>query len=159
MKKNLYAWAYVALMCAGTIGVLSSCSEENDGPTPPGSDAETAYVIAAQDDGTSYLITAPSLDSGTATVRGTGTEVLGGTYWVFKNQNYVFALVYNKGGAGTGASYYLNAAGKPTEKSHQSVWAPVMVMVFRNARPANTDTGIWASGLLPGMARQRRCRV
>lgn len=116
MKKNLYAWAYVALMCAGTIGVLSSCSEENDGPTPPGSDAETAYVIAAQDDGTSYLITAPSLDSGTATVRGTGTEVLGGTYWVFKNQNYVFALVYNKGGAGTGASYYLNAAGKPTEK-------------------------------------------
>ena len=116
MKKNLYAWAYVALMCAGTIGVLSSCSEENDGPTPPGSDAETAYVIAAQDDGTSYLITAPSLDSGTATVRGTGTEVLGGTYWVFKNQNYVFALVYNKCGAGTGASYYLNAAGKPTGK-------------------------------------------
>ena len=117
MKKNLYTWACRALLCAGTTGLLTSCSKENDNPDPtPGSGAETAYVIAVQDDGTSYLITAPSLDDGMATVRGTGTEVLGGSYWVFKNQNYVFALVYNKGGAGTGASYYLNAAGKPTEK-------------------------------------------
>lgn len=117
MKKNLYTWASIALLCTGTTGPLTSCSDDNDPHKPaPGTDAETAYVIAAQDDGTSYLITAPSLDEGTATVRGTGTEVIGGTYWVFKNQNYLFALVYNKGGAGTGASYYLNATGKPAER-------------------------------------------
>lgn len=115
MKKNLYAWAFLALLC--TTALLASCGDDNDNSEPaPDPEAETAYVIAAQDDGTSYLITAPSLDEGTATVRGTGTEVLGGTYWVFKNQTHVFALVYNKGGAGTGASYYLNAAGKPTER-------------------------------------------
>ena len=117
MKKQLYTRALLALLCAGTAALPTSCSDDNDTPQPaPGTDAETSYVIAAQDDGTSYLITAPSLDEGTATVRGTGTEVLGGSYWVFKNQNYVFSLVYNKGGAGTGASYYLNAAGKPTER-------------------------------------------
>ena len=116
-KFNRCTRAFLALLCAGTAGLLPSCSDDKDMPEPtPGTDAETAYVIAAQDDGTSYLITAPSLDEGTATVRGTGTVVLGGSYWVFKNQNYVFSLVYNKGGAGTGASYYLNAAGKPTER-------------------------------------------
>lgn len=117
MKKNLYTWGVLALLCAGTTSLLTSCdNNDTPEPTPPGTDAETSYVIAAKDDGTSYLITAPSLDEGTVTVRGKGTEVLGGAYWVFKNQKYVFSLVYNKGGAGTGASYYLNETGKPTEK-------------------------------------------
>lgn len=117
MKKNLYTWGFLALLCAGTTSLLTSCdNNDTPEPTPPGTDAETSYVIAAKDDGTSYLITAPSLDEGTVTVRGKGTEVLGGSYWVFKNQKYVFSLVYNKGGAGTGASYYLNETGKPTEK-------------------------------------------
>ena len=48
--------------------------------------------------------------------QGNGTEVIGGTYWVYKGLDYVFALVYNKGGAGTGASYYLGADGKMKEK-------------------------------------------
>ena len=90
MKKGLYTRAFLALLCASTAGMTTSCSDDNYAPQPaPDTDAETSYVIAAQDDGTSYLITAPSLDEGTATVRGTGTEVLGGSYWVFKNQNYV----------------------------------------------------------------------
>ena len=67
----------MSLLCAGTVGMLASCSDDNDSPEPaPAPEAETAYVIAAQDDGTSYLITAPSLDEGRATVRGTGTEYL-----------------------------------------------------------------------------------
>ena len=64
----------------------------------------------------SYLITAESLDKGEVSVEGKGTEVLNASYWVYKGMDYVFALVYNKGGAGTGASYYLNTNGKPTEK-------------------------------------------
>nr|WP_262509902.1 DUF4374 domain-containing protein [Bacteroides ovatus] len=53
---------------------------------------------------------------GTVSTQGNGTEVIGGTYWVYKGLDYVFALVYNKGGAGTGASYYLGADGKMKEK-------------------------------------------
>lgn len=118
MEKSFYLRGLLALFCAGTAGLLTSCNDKKDmpGPTPSKPDAETAYVIVAKNDGASYLITAPSLDEGTVTVRGAGTEVLGGAYWVFKNRKYVFSLVYNKGGAGTGASYYLNNTGKPMEK-------------------------------------------
>ena len=42
--------------------------------------------------------------------------MIGASYWVFKNQKYLFGLVYNKGGNGTGASYYLDAANNIREK-------------------------------------------
>lgn len=153
MKKNLYRWGILALLCAGTTSLLTSCSENIDMPEPtlPGTDTETSYVIAAKDDGTSYLITAPSLDKGTVTVRGKGTEVLGGSYWLFKNQKYVFSLVYNKGGAGTGASYYLNATGKPIEKysyefnriTSYGTWGDKVVTVSTgNSKTTDTEGNI-----------------
>jgi hypothetical protein len=82
----------------------------------PPIDGETAYVVAATTGEASYLVVANSLDEGTVSTQGNGTEVIGGTYWVYKGLDYVFALVYNKGGAGTGASYYLGADGKMKEK-------------------------------------------
>lgn len=107
----------ISALCG--VGTMISCNDDDNGngePDNPPVTGKTAYVIAGQVDGNSCLVSAPSLDEGTVSLRGNGTEVIGGTYWVFKNLDYVFALVYNKGGAGTGASYYLNAAGKPTEK-------------------------------------------
>ena len=48
MKKQLYTRAFLALLCAGTAGLLPSCSNDDDTPEPtPGPDAETSYVIAA----------------------------------------------------------------------------------------------------------------
>lgn len=94
----------------------TSCTKEQPtgGENTP-TTAEELYVIAAQVDGTSYLITSETIDGGTVSVVGNGTEVIGGSYWVYKDLNYLFALVYNKGGAGTGASYFLNQNGTPTE--------------------------------------------
>lgn len=102
--------------------VMTSCDSneedviiENDN-NPAEETVSRSYVVAATVDGTSYLLTAESLDEGTVSVRGNGTEVIGATYWVFKNQNYLFGLVYNKGGNGTGASYYLDATNAIREK-------------------------------------------
>lgn len=127
MKKYLM-WILLATLGVGVSAGTTSCNDANDpvsslpgggtGSGDSGADTPSAarYVIAAQVDGTSYLLTAESLDEGRVTTRGEGTEVVGGTYWVFHGTDYLFALVYNNGGAGTGASYYLNGSGVPTEK-------------------------------------------
>ncbi len=116
MKKNSYVNAMVLGLL--TISIMTACNKDNeDIVSNPEPDAgESQYVIPAAVGDASYLITAESLDEGEVTVAGNGTEVLNASYWVYKDHDYVFALVYNKGGAGTGASYYLNVNGKPVEK-------------------------------------------
>lgn len=116
MKKNNLKWILLNMMMAGL--VMSSCSENEDIIPDKGqeNEAKTSYVVAATVDGTSYLLAASSLDEGRISARGNGSEVLGASYWVFKNQKYLFGLVYNKGGNGTGASYYLTASGSIKEK-------------------------------------------
>lgn len=112
--KKYYVWA----LTISLMSVLTAC-EKNNGdiePVPNPNVTESLYVIPAVVGDASYLITAESLDDGEVSVEGNGTEVLNASYWVYKGNNYVFALVYNKGGVGTGASYYLNANGKPIEK-------------------------------------------
>lgn len=95
---------------------VSSCDKKKDVKVTPPADDNSSYVIAAKVGDASYLVRAKSLEEGEVTVKGNGTEVIGGTYWVFKDTKYLFALVYNKGGNGTGASYYLDNIGKPQEK-------------------------------------------
>lgn len=106
----------IAMSLLSIAGVFAaSCSTDNpDSGGNTGTDE--SYVVAAEVDGTEYLLTAPSLDEGSVSVKGNGTEVIGATYWVFKNRQYLFGLVYNKGGNGTGASYYLNSSGRIVEK-------------------------------------------
>ncbi|MBQ2779198.1 MAG: DUF4374 domain-containing protein [Bacteroidaceae bacterium] len=117
MKKKFYFGAVAAslLTIAGTI---TSCSSDNNDPQLPDEPqkAQSLYVIPAIVGDASYLITSETLDAGEISVEGKGTEVLSATYWVYKGLDNVFALVYNKGGAGTGASYYLDKNGNPTEK-------------------------------------------
>lgn len=119
-NKKLSSYLLCILAIAGS--VMTSCDsneeeviKDNDN-NPAEETVKKSYVVAATVDGTSYLLTAESLDEGSISVRGNGTEVIGGTYWVFKNQKYLFGLVYNKGGNGTGASYYLDAANTIREK-------------------------------------------
>lgn len=105
-------------LTAGILALAAAACEKNDGGSNGNTpvDWDEAYVIPATVDETTYLVTASSLDEGSVTTRGNGTEVLSGTYWIYRDGNYLFSLSYNKGGAGTGASYYLNTAGKPTKK-------------------------------------------
>lgn len=118
MKKNFKAQIMAASVLAIGLGMTACEGEEAPGDNGSGetSDAESLYVIPVKVGDASYLITSESLDEGEVSVEGKGTEVLNASYWVFKGDDNVFALVYNKGGAGTGASYYLNTQGKPTER-------------------------------------------
>lgn len=114
MEKRFFTWALAAALCVG--GALTSCSDDdttpdggngNGGTTTPGT---SKYVIAAKADEGTYLVTSESLDEGTVTVLGNGTEAIGASYWIFYGQQYLFGLQYNDGYAGTGTSYALNAA-------------------------------------------------
>lgn len=115
--KNTFNYFIIGITAIILTG-MTACSKENkeEQQKPNNPTTESLYVIAAQVDGTSYLITSEKIDQGEVSVLGNGTEVIGGSYWVYKDSNYLFALVYNKGGAGTGASYYLNPSGTPTEQ-------------------------------------------
>ena len=110
MKKTARPHALLAVLtAAGFTLAATACSSDDDAMTLVPGDATdtipaTAYVVAATVDGTSYLLTTPSLSEGTLSVKGHGTEVNAATYWVFKGQKYLFGLVYNQGGNGTGAS-------------------------------------------------------
>ena len=119
MKKIFYVCTLSAGMLAMGCGMIA-CSNDSEelGQIENQKPAETKslYVIPAVVGDASYLITAESLDEGEVSVEGKGTEVLNASYWVYRGTDYAFALVYNKSGAGTGASYYLNAHGKPVEK-------------------------------------------
>lgn len=110
----------VILMTALMAGAMMTSCSDNDNVVSennlPETETKAQYVVAATVDGTSYLLTAPSLDEGTVSARGNGAEVIGASYWVFRNEQYLFGLVYNKGGNGTGASYYLNEEGNLKEK-------------------------------------------
>lgn len=114
MEKRFFTWALAAALCVG--GALTSCSDDdttpdggngNGGTTTPGT---SKYVIAAKADEGTYLVTSESLDEGTVTVLGNGTEAIGASYWIFYGQQDLFGLQYNDGNAGTGTSYALNAA-------------------------------------------------
>mgnify|MGYP002510716236 FL=1 len=114
--KNFLKRLIAGSLCLATFLNTSCTKEQPTGGENTPTTSEELYVIAAQVDGTSYLITSETLEDGSVSVVGNGTEVIGGSYWVYKDMNYLFALVYNKGGAGTGASYYLNQNGTPTEQ-------------------------------------------
>lgn len=151
---------FVALAAVGLAFAATSCSSDDPETMPinPGdatdSISATAYVVAATVDGTSYLLTASSLSEGTLSVKGHGTEVNAATYWVFKGQKYLFGLVYNQGGNGTGASYYLDAAGTIREKylyeynriTTYGTWGQHVVTASTGSAPA---TQADAEGNLP----------
>ena len=97
---------------------LVSCCCEDDPVASMVTEMEgsSLYVIPAKSGDFTYLVTASSLDEGEVSTEGVGTEVVNASYWVYKDNEYAFALVYNKSGAGTGASYFLNGKGMPEEK-------------------------------------------
>ena len=90
---------------------LVGCSD-NDEPNGPGNegDGKGKFVFATTiegSNGTTYdLITGESLDGGVLTTVDNGLLNPGATQWVF-HKNYLYALTYNQGNAGTTRSYIL----------------------------------------------------
>ena len=116
MEKGFFTWALCAALCGA--GTLASCSGDNEtvNPSLPGTPGISRYVIAAQGDEATYLVTAESLDEGSVSILNNGTETDGGSYWVFYGERYLFSLQYNDGAAGTGSSFVLNGtSGTVTE--------------------------------------------
>ena len=103
-------------MAAALPAALTSCSN-NDEPSAGGGDvtADGRFVFATQVQGSNatsnVLVTGESLDEGTVTTVNNGLLNDGATQWVFY-KNYLYALTYNQGNAGTTRSYILGADGQ-----------------------------------------------
>lgn len=113
-RRNLIYRALVATLMPAA--ALCSCSE-SDSPDIPnnGEDVDGMYVFATTingSNGTAYdLITGNSLDEGSLTTVDNGLLNPGATQWVF-HKNYLYALSYNQGNAGTTRSYILGKDGE-----------------------------------------------
>jgi len=151
MKKRNFAVKLTTILYA--YSTFIACSDdmpatgtENNGDNITA--ATSKYVIAAKTQDATYLVTAESLEEGTVTSVGAGTETIGGSYWVFYDDDFLFSLKYNDGEAGTGASYILNkTSGKVTE--HQSytfnrittygIWGENVITASTNDGNKETD--------------------
>ena len=117
MKKHLFLRAVCALVVPAAMS--AGCSDNNEpygGSEPDNEKANGKYVIAASvtdsKGTTNILLTAESLDEGQVSLGGnTGLLNDGASQWVFHPDNYLYALTYNQGNAGTTRSYRLNQDG------------------------------------------------
>lgn len=102
---------------------LGACSDNDSisGDEPNGEDSGK-YVFATQVQGsnatTNVLLTGESIDNGELTTDGNGLLNDGATQWVFY-KDFLYALTYNQGNAGTTRSYILNDKGEMEERDYQ----------------------------------------
>ena len=107
------------VIAAAVIPAMSLCScSDSDEPTTSGGKEESyggKFVFATTvkgSNGTAYdLITGESIDDGNLTTVNNGLINEGATQWVF-HKNYLYALQYNQGNAGTTRSYFLDSDGE-----------------------------------------------
>lgn len=113
LKKSKY-WAIIATMVPAMAFVGCSDNNEPNGPDNE-EDGNGKFVFATTiegSNGTAYdLITGESLDDGNLTTVDNGLLNPGATQWVF-HKNYLYALTYNQGNAGTTRSYILGSDGE-----------------------------------------------
>lgn len=157
MNKQIKRKLSIVVFLMATLSFGSCCCEDDPviGGVPE-QDNTSLYVIPAKSGDFTYLVTATSLDGGEVTTQGLGTEVINASYWVYKDNEYAFALVYNKGGAGTGASYFLNENGMPVEKYNYQynrittygTWGDNVITVSTGNSKIPDDKGNYAQALL-----------
>ncbi|MFV0391526.1 MAG: DUF4374 domain-containing protein [Paludibacteraceae bacterium] len=105
----------LTLLITGTL--LTSCKDNDEPSFENQNNFKGNYVIPATAGGTTYLLTAESLDNGSVSAVGSGKEFLDPvTYWIFYNQNYFYGILYAQGNAGTGGCYYLDKNNVPQKK-------------------------------------------
>lgn len=113
-RKKSKFWAIIATMVPAM--ALVGCSDNNEPNGPDNEeDGNGKFVFATTiegSNGTAYdLITGESLDEGSLTTVDNGLLNPGATQWVF-HKNYLYALTYNQGNAGTTRSYILGTDGE-----------------------------------------------
>lgn len=115
-KKTMYR-----ALCATMIPAMALCAcSDNDETVIPEEESGSKYVFATTikgSNGTAYdLITGESIDEGNLTTVNNGLINEGATQWVF-HKNYLYALSYNQGNAGTTRSYILGTDGEMMARS------------------------------------------
>lgn len=114
-KKNYFSRLLMA--AALPAAFLCSCSDSDSRPDdndkPSVSDGKFVFATTVQgSNATSYvLLTGESLDNGMLSTLNNGLLNDGATQWVFY-KNYLYALTYNQGNAGTTRSYILGSDGE-----------------------------------------------
>ena len=119
MRKNFLFAGLLALAAAG----MASCSDDdggndsNNGALGTLTEASKGnYVIAAtveaSGNSTNVLLTADRLDDPSCKVSATTQGLVneGASYWIFYNDQMLYALKYHQGNAGTTQSFTLDAA-------------------------------------------------
>ncbi len=108
----------IRMMAVTAIPAAALCSCSDDEPANGGENAGVTngkYVFATQTQGSNstanVLVTGESLDNGTITTVDNGLTNDGATQWVFY-KNFLYALTYNQGNAGTTRSYILGEDGE-----------------------------------------------
>ena len=129
MNQQVFLKSLCAMALMGCL--FTGCSNEDDPvPTPPTSDDVTqpeetpdlsTYVIGASvtasGNTTNVLLTSESLREGSISTVGNGLVNDGATYWVFFQNQYLYALTYNQGNAGTTRLFTLDQQGNLQKRS------------------------------------------
>ena len=92
-KRNLIL--SLGAFCMGSI--FMGCQNDDNDPTFSNhNNFKGNYVIPVTAGGTSYLLTAETLDEGKISVIENGKEFQDQiSYWIFYDQNYFFGIKYN----------------------------------------------------------------
>ncbi len=110
MKKDFFLNGFAAIAIVGM--ALSACTD-NEPDYGSGTEAKGEYVIAssvtASGNTTNVLLTSETLDKGTVSTVNNGLVNDGATQWVFYKNQYLYALTYNQGNAGTTRSYIMDS--------------------------------------------------
>lgn len=118
MKKNYLKFFSVVALSALT---ATACTNDDNNSTERPNDIEEGFVFATSvQDGektANVLLTSQTIDSGKVSAIGNGLVNDGATEWVFYNDEFLYALTYNQGNAGTTRSYYIASDGQMNARS------------------------------------------
>lgn len=111
MKKNFFLAGLFAAAMAGL--ALTSCTETEVPGGGSSNETKGDFVVAssvtASGNTTNVLLTSKTLDEGSISTINNGLVNDGATQWVFYKNQYLYALTYNQGNAGTTRSYIMNS--------------------------------------------------
>lgn len=120
MRKNYFLTGLFATAITGL--ALIACTD-SEGVSGNGDGNNREYVIASLVKGTSgdtnVLLTSETLDGGNVSTINNGLVNDGASQWVFYKNQYLYALTYNQGNAGTTRSYVMNSNHEVQARSNE----------------------------------------
>lgn len=150
MKKTIYA------VIVGFVAVFAACKKDgsSSGPIDPNSPDKGRFVVAAYSLANTaqadYLLTAPTLDSGTLSITGNGLEQDGTYRYYTTSGNLFFSMLYGQGNPGAVTIYDLNDRSKLQKLSNfQSetvhAFAPVNkdILMVKAGRSTTSPLNRW----------------